>query len=245
MKKLLTALVLLPLAGLTQAGDAAQFRPLGFSADGRYYAFAAVGVHDGSGFPFANLAVVEVAKNTLAATKTVELKTLGAGATPDKALGQAIAEVKLDRFGIKQTIAGQDLLVHLPTDLSTRSGTRFTFPAGDGYGPVNNPHPEYEIRVEATKGVAAPDAAYCTDIGGPQLLKLSIVGGDGTDGKARVLQQDERLPASRACPADYQVRRITAYKDGLVIALSYLAPGFEGPDLRYLVVTGKFAPPPP
>ena len=67
--KLIYALVLTLLAsapGVARAGDAASFRSLGFSGNGKYYAFLEFGTQDGSGFAYADVSVVDVAKNTIA-----------------------------------------------------------------------------------------------------------------------------------------------------------------------------------
>ena len=45
------------------AGDEARFLTLGWSPDYRYYAFAQYGVEDGSGFPYAQIYLVDVPKN--------------------------------------------------------------------------------------------------------------------------------------------------------------------------------------
>ena len=42
------------------AGDRALFQPIGFSADGRYFAFEEYGVQDGSGFPYSNTYILDL-----------------------------------------------------------------------------------------------------------------------------------------------------------------------------------------
>ena len=51
------------VAGHLWAGDTATFLSVGCSEDFRYYAFAQYGVQDGSGFPYAELYIVDVAEN--------------------------------------------------------------------------------------------------------------------------------------------------------------------------------------
>ena len=68
-----TARLVASLAGLALltapafAGDAAQFQPLGFSEDGRYFAFEEYGIQDGSGFPYANITILDTAADKWAA----------------------------------------------------------------------------------------------------------------------------------------------------------------------------------
>ena len=71
MKRILVTLAMLFFVASCQAGDIAEFRPLGFSESGQYYAFAQMGVHDGSGVPYAELWVIDVLKNEQAATSAI------------------------------------------------------------------------------------------------------------------------------------------------------------------------------
>ncbi|MDB5540970.1 MAG: hypothetical protein JWQ89_2697, partial [Devosia sp.] len=59
--RLAASIGVLALAALPAlAGDAANFAPLGFSADGRYFGFEEFGVQDGSGFPYSNIFILDV-----------------------------------------------------------------------------------------------------------------------------------------------------------------------------------------
>lgn len=63
MKILTIVLTFLAAPVLLFAGDGAIFTSLGFSKEGRYFAFAQYGEQDGSGFPYAELYIVDVEKN--------------------------------------------------------------------------------------------------------------------------------------------------------------------------------------
>src|SRR5690606_10447936 len=54
------ALAALAMASVAQAGDRALFDALGYSPDGRYFAFEEYGVQDGSGFPYSNIYVIDL-----------------------------------------------------------------------------------------------------------------------------------------------------------------------------------------
>lgn len=237
VKQTLAGLGLAAWTVLAAAGDQAQFRPLGFSESGQYYAFAQTGIQDGSGFPYAEVGVVEVARNDLVASKSVVIQS-ETGASPERALKQALGEINLKRFGIvKEQEEGEQLLSREPGDAGAKAPARFTF-MSMGHGPAVEQEPEYEIVVETTKTAPSADDPFCADMGGAQRLKLSLVGRERSDGAVRVLQDDRRLPKRRACPLGYQVRGVIEYGEGLVVVLAYTRPGFEGPDTRYMVVTG-------
>ena len=61
-------LLALPLLGVLDgpglAADGAQSRAIGFSPDGKYFAFEQYGVQDGSGFEYADIFVIELASDT-------------------------------------------------------------------------------------------------------------------------------------------------------------------------------------
>lgn len=244
MKRLLTTIALLLFVTAAQAGTIADFRPIGFSESGQYYAFAQMGIRDGSGFPFAELWVVDVLKNEQMATSSIELseEKNGSLGTPEQALEKAIAAAKLDSFSIKPgMVTGTDLLVHLTTDFSSFTNNLFAFDSiieGGASGAVA----KYEALVETTKTEPNAKAGMPGDFGPALMLKLSIVGRDEASGSVQVLQEDKKLPKSRAYPLSYAVRRVTTYKEGLVVIISYTTPGFEGLDLRYMAISGKFQP---
>ncbi len=244
MKYIATAL--LSLAAVSaQAGDASTYQTLGFSKDGKYFAFAETGTQDGSGFHYANVAVVDVAKNKFAAAKNVVLEGEGDESTgsPEEALTKAVAELKLGRFGITRGAnLGQELLVRLPTDYSTYSGNTFSIDYW-AEGGASTTVPKYDVVIETSAGEDTSEGKWCSEFRGsaPELLKLSVVGkeGNGTEGFAQLLQQDKSLPKSRSCAGSYGVQRVIKKGNSLVIVLSFSEPGFEGPDVRHMVVTGK------
>lgn len=241
MKRFLFVPALWLCAAALYAGDFADFRPIGFSESGQYYAFAQVGIRDGSGFPFAEAWVIDVQKNEQVATGIVELSdgNEGGTGTPEQAFQKAIEAAKLERFSInKNAFLGTDLLVHLPTDHSTIANNIFAFEAR-AEGGASGTIPTYEVKVETTKTKPATKDSAPGDYGPALLLKLSIVGREEAKGTVQILQEDKRLPKSRAYPLAYSVRRVTAYQEGLVIILSYTTPGFEGPSVRYMAISGK------
>lgn len=245
----LLALAALTLPAIAQAGDASEYQPLGFSPNGQFFAFAQVGTSDGSGAAFANVQVVEVAKNLQLVNKTSQEDFRGDEPTGDirPQLKKAIASANLRRFGIVPgRNLGKDLLVRMPTDHSEYPRSVFSFEHW-AEGGASSTAPRYGLVLEQKN---APNNSWeglaCSDYGmrDAQMIKLSLVGGENTDGSTQVLQEDTRLPKTRACSNGYEVRRVTAYKNKLVVNLSFRLPGFEGPDERQMVVTGdvKVAP---
>ena len=60
MRSQLSAIALSLLsASAAGAGDVAEMRPIGYSPDGRYFAFEQFGEQDGSGFAYAEVQVID------------------------------------------------------------------------------------------------------------------------------------------------------------------------------------------
>src|SRR4051812_44181294 len=89
----LAASLLLLTAAPALAGDAAQFDPIGFSEDGRYFGYEEYGIQDGSGFPYDNIYVVDlIADKWVGAPVRVRLDDDSAGVP--QARQQAMTEAK-------------------------------------------------------------------------------------------------------------------------------------------------------
>jgi len=240
MLKVILALMIAASPAL--AGDASTFKPLGFSKNGKYYAFAQSGTADGSGFAYASVAVIDVATDKFVASRDVVIDQGDEYVNPNVALEQAIREVRLNRFGIKPgTNLGADLLVRLPTDHSPYERAIFSFDFW-AEGGASTSFPRYEVLVSTQDGEDKTEGKFCTDLIGqaPQMLTLYLNGVSPGDQRQMLLHRDTTLPQSRNCVIGYQVQRVTAYGDSLVVGLSYSELGFEGPNVRQMVVTSKF-----
>jgi predicted secreted protein len=242
-KRLASTLLLIFSTVGAPAGDASEFEPLGFSRNGEYNAFAEKGVGDGSGFPYAKVAVVEVARNVLVAHRAVVLEY--ERATEEQALAKALREADLEpvrhQTGREPGQRSLGAPADRPRQVYTNNLFSFDYRAEGGAVPIA---PRYEVLVESKDGRDTTDGQHCSDWIGtaPKLLKLSIADRKATDGFITVLQEDKELPRSRSCVSGYVLRRVTAFAGGIVVVLSYSGPGFEGPDVRHMVVTAEFAP---
>jgi predicted secreted protein len=231
------------LSVLTFAGDASSYQNLGFSPDGKYFAFAQMGIGDGSGFPYAEAGVIDVASNKFVAKKLVILESQGdeISGTPEQALQKAVQQLNLARFKILPgKNLGTDLLVRLPTDYSQSGSPIFSFDFW-AEGGATMTVPKYEVLLNTKSAEDLTEGKWCTEFLGnaPQMFQLSIMGKEGTSGKTQILQDDASMPKSRGCVINYDVRRVSTFKGGIVVVVGYSRVGFEGPDLRSLVVTGK------
>lgn len=229
---LLAILALLATAAAASAGDNADRTIIGFSPDGRVFAFEEYGIQDGSGFPYANIYFIDTATDTWLDGTPIRVRLDNENATLDQAREQAfnLALPYLTRYQIGEL--GR-LLVRDPiTELS-----------GD-------PHvAEFLIRafmppaldthtLTITETVFPVANIGCPPEFGPYQgfsLTLRLPGGE-----TRTLHADTRIPDSRRCPLYYGISDVVAFDRQnevvLIVLVNIFSVGFEGPDRRYLAV---------
>lgn len=209
-----------------QARDLYNFKSLGFSADGKYYGFQESVVMDGSGFPSATVAVIDVASNTMLVRKTVVLEA--DTATETQAIRKALQLANPAAYGIGAK-SGQLLLARENSDYSTYTETIF----GATY------YRRYTLIAESIPVIAQPNACYFSDHG--YKLKLTLAGDPASNPLNLVMQEDATVPKVRSCAWDYSVRRVIQLEDKLVVIVSYHTEGFEGSNVQFMAVTAKVA----
>lgn len=211
-------LLFLLLLGLARAGDAATLEFWGFSRDGKYLAFEQYGIRDGSGFPYSEIYLVDVARNTLVAGANVVIQSEKAGPSAARQRALAQSQAVLRRYRIVRGNQG-----------------RFAGAVGKNYAAqrleFSGAAATYTLELTTSD---APSQGNClTDR--PRLPELSLSSGRNE----RVLRRDTRLPASRACAYAYQVHSIFVLGSSLAVFVQVTRDGFEGPDLRWMVVTAR------
>lgn len=213
------------------SGEAATLQVIGFSPDGRYFAFEQYGVIDGGPTAFSEIHVVEVAANAYAApvqrrhrdeAGADTLATLRAG-------NRAAAAATLKNLGLDRPQPGRLLVQRLLTDLDADAhAARFAaapplhgLPAPARYRLVLDSRPA--PRVE------------CHGLGTGQALTLHLEHA----ATSRVLQRDRKVPAARGCVFGYRIHGVWLHGGRqLAVLLALRVPGFEGESLRYMAVTG-------
>jgi predicted secreted protein len=237
MKQLCCIVVLLVLASAGVFADMeSELDLLGFSDDGAYVAFQLSGYNDGSAEAFSAIYIVDVADNDFATAPV----TRSGPATTDGSAGKSFidsvlsrARPDLERFGIRSGNTG--LLAYEregPHDwerlAELHEEAQFDVPDGRTTIPMTLLLDEREVQPTQR---CRTSSEYPTP---PRIFTLSI----RERGRERVLQNDTVLYNSRNCPFGYEIYRVYVYGDSLAVFLSSLTPGFEGPDVYRLIVTG-------
>lgn len=237
-------LSLLVAAGLLSpaafAGDTAKLHVLGFSKTGSFFAFEQYGFQDGSGFPYSEIFVVDVIGDSWVKPSPFRLRKdvdVGLGDAADNALTAARSENRLAAQPLlkDKAIAGKgDTVGFSPlTELTSDPHKMIVAPRvffQEGDSPVELTLSEYALPDATCQGYGAETRGF----------RLTMV----YDGVTRVLNEDKSVPKSRKCPLSYRIERFVTFFPAeappvFAVLLQMDSLGFEGPDRRYLAITGR------
>ena len=211
------------------AADTASTAILGFSADGRRFAFEEYGRGDGSGWPYASIYLIDTEKNAFAAPP-VHVRIESETATIGQARRQAAARAQAMLAPIAEpgeTFASQPIaqITGQPNQLRFRLGNDLP----NGGDPVT-------VTLDEIKIAEGP---YYPVMG----FRLTL----RDRGEPRILHEDRTLPERRNTALGYRLGEAIGYRavrgrgpigaDVLVIMVMVLRQGFEGTDVRYMAVT--------
>jgi predicted secreted protein len=237
------ALLLLFLMGgeRAYAANGAALGLIGFSPDGRFFAFEQYGHEDGSGFPYWDVFVIDLENNAWVKGTPVQLWLEEDGAS----LAQAREKARNAAAGtLKEAnvIAPADVLAANPATEVVPERERVTFDRwyrswgarADDNGTELGRH---ELSVER---IVLPRPAGCHEDDG-DTYGFTLTHKRLDDGVTRVIHKDARIPASRGCPVTYDIAAVVAQtgfpeKDRLVAIVGVYAKGFEGLDRRFIAL---------
>ena len=226
-----TGLVLaLTIAAQANAGDYADRRFIGFSPDGSHFAFEEYGIQDGSGFPYANIYVIDTAADSWISGTPVRVRIDNDGAQLADARFQAMDGARTILQSRQTVVEGNHVVANPVTETSANPHQvsfvpRHTIPfANTNYTLTLTEYP--------LPGGDCPDfgSAY-------QGFRIVLSGPDGT----RTLTEDTRIPKSRRCPLNYGISDVLTYFPAgarhpvLIVVTNVFSLGFEGPDRRFIV----------
>jgi predicted secreted protein len=215
------------------AGDAAERSILGFSPDGRYFAFEQYGVQDGSGFPYSDIFVIDTSTDQWVENSPFRILLKDERVQLKQARKEAITKAAnlLKKLVIAQP--GRLLASNPSAELS----------AEPHHVVVNTSRiiagqPErWTFTLEEKVHENAQCASYTSSpIKG---FRLSV---QRTGGAVIALHEDASIPKSRRCPLRYAIHDIITHEPNsgariFAVLVSVYALGFEGPDRRFLAVT--------
>jgi predicted secreted protein len=241
-------------AGTAAAGDGAAFNPLGFSADGRYFVFEQFGEQDGSGSLYSIITAIETAVDRpvkgspVAAVMDPDDPKLGKEPR-DKQLAEIRARAAADAEALLKQIG--PLQPGLLVAASRESRSRSLLDAEQVKAVrqatiANTALPPERFGVDTRLQLREFDIALprCKDlVPGEHPVGFGLT----LERKGRPtihLSRDQTIPTARGCPEHYGIAEAHSFPvpDGstaLAIVIQYFYSAFEGPDRRFLVVTGR------
>lgn len=223
-----------------QAGDAAEFKSHGFSGDerGRYFVFEEFGRQDGSGFPYSNIFMIDLAKDKWVDGTPVRVRLENESASVLQARAQALSQASplIQDHDVSQSGA---LLAASPiNEVGEKRRLSFRQIVNPMLGNNGESPHRLDLFVEDVK-----DQNQCGLEGG--MVKGFALELTKPDGGRISLHRDKIAPISRGCPMDYHL--IAVYAPSRYRHLTYavalvgvFSKGFEGPDLRYIAVPFSF-----
>lgn len=228
--------LLISFAVTASAGDYAERHIFGFSPDGKTFAFEQFGVQDGSGFPYADIFVIDTSSDKWVKGSPFEVLKRDERAQVKWARKEALTKAGNVLRQHLVSKPGRLLASNPPEELSS------------------DPH---KVSVNTNRVVPSPPERWtftleefpitnkqCSAYIGasPKGFRLMAQKEGGVPLK---LHEDASIPKSRGCPLRYAISDIVAYEpDGgarvMAVLVSVFAHGFEGPDRRFLAVTRRF-----
>lgn len=226
---------LLATAGAS-AGDFSTFQTLGFSPDGKVYAFEEFGVQDGSGFPYSTVYFIDTEKDAYLPGTPIRSRIDDEEADLAKARAESRDKAK--------SLIEQYKVLSNPGLLAAFN------PMGEAG--VDRKRIEYfqhaiEPMVGGSYALALEDIALdmtdkCRDLApdGVKGFRLTLAKRDGAAADT-VVHEDTRVPESRNCPHSYQISGAITFNplgaDPVHVALVLVRSfGFEGSDGRWIAV---------
>ena len=234
----LTIGTLIPVSGAI-AGQSALAEPIGYSQDGRYFAFEEFGIQDGSGFAFSNVYIIDLTEDRWVVGTPVRVQ-----ANEDTQTLLAIRNSSREQIQVRL----DDLEISKPAQIAAYNGDgapeidglsiRFGVPGISEPGAVIG---AYDVSLEVYE---AQSGAPCMDWFGDGAKGFSLSIEDY--GVTRQVHEDMALPRSRGCPITYRISGVYLPFEATDISravalISVYAYGFEGADRQFIAVPLAYA----
>lgn len=238
MKLQLSAIAFTVLtASSAGAGDVAEMRPLGFSPNGRFFAFEQFGEQDGSGFPYTEIQVIDTETDKYVAGTPIRVLIEREDASIGEARRQSLNQAKaiLDARKIGEDPGHLVALAPISELSENRHELRYqafpSFYVSEGL---------YRIALEEfdAKGDELC-AGMDVEVRG---FALSMAD-DAKPDIRREVYHDATIPKSRNCPSAYAIGGVVTGGYGSaaphMVMVQVSSLGFEGNNLRWLAVPVK------
>jgi predicted secreted protein len=234
----LSATVLVFLTAFAaRAGDVAEMRPIGYSPDGRFFAFEQFGEQDGSGFAYAEIQVIDIETDTYVEGTPVSVLIRREEAS--------IGEARRESHNKAKAILDERKIGDDPGHLVALA------PIGEL---TEKPH---DLRYQALPSLYISEGIHRISLeefdaeGGELCRSMDVkvqgfalsLADDSNPEQKREAYRDRQVPKSRNCPSAYAIGGVVTPGYGSpgphMIMVQVVSLGFEGNNLRWLAVPVK------
>ena len=232
LRRAILILLLLAAPAAAMPGDEAELLVLGFSADGRYFAYAQSGREPETWYPYASVHAIDVTTDKWLPESPISLVLKDR----EKSTRDARREIGLSaekRWGkLGLDTPGVTLLERKPGQpIDKGDEVEVTIPS---VGPARVRLTPKLLPAEGCEGFAGESVGLVLDL-------LTFEGA-----RIRRLQEDSRIPSSRGCPIGYAIAEVVvlerkAKPPVIAVVFAVFKVGATGIDRRYLVATVDMA----
>jgi predicted secreted protein len=226
------------------AADAAERSILGFSSDGRYFAFEQFGVQDGSGFPYAEIFIIDLETDSWAEGTPIRVRLEDEGQSLEGARRKAKDDGRrhLQAAGIEdnaRVLASNS--VYQEAEDPRQMIFRSFYTTFGHLEPVD--HEDDNVISLQLEEVVLPTPEGCP-VGDTPMAGFVLKAKRGSQAYQEV-HRDTKIPSSRGCPLKYSLSDAVVFSaaDGqtqrMVVLVNVFSLGFEGADRRFLAVPVK------
>lgn len=228
----LAAFAVTAVAGSAAAGDTASLSVLGYSPDGKVFAFEEYGIFDGSGFPYSNIYFIDTIEDKFLPGTPIRVRIDEEGS-----LGKVrdMSRAKAADLASKYRLADNPgvIVAYNPTSEIDSDPHKIRF-----YPWVSGPPFGYSNTLALTEK-DFPISPRCAGFAeGYKGFKLTLTEYRGQDTNT-VLHDDTNVPNSRNCANAYRIGAVVSseIREVTMVAMILVGSfGYEGDDWRWIAV---------
>ncbi|CAN7387879.1 DUF2259 domain-containing protein [Rhizobium sp. LjRoot254] len=214
------------------AGDTASLNVLGYSPDGRVFAFEEYGFFDGSGLPYSTVYFIDIEKDVFLPGTPIRTRVDEELPLPRiRSMSRTKAAALIEKYKVAEN-PGVIVVYNPPSELDS-DGHKVRF-----HSYVSAPPHSYTNTLVLTEHKFPPTES-CLNMTGEYTgftLKLTEYQGAAVD---KELHEDTAVPASRSCANEYSIGAVISseIREETMIAMILVgSSGFEGNDRRWIAV---------
>lgn len=210
------------------AADAAERSIIGFSGDGRWFAFEEFGVDDGTGAAYSSIYVLDVENDEWTPESPVRV-------SDDESASKALWEIRRETLEQAAPMIEKYATYHPGKSLASNAvGEQVANPRVMVFKRFHNLSQTWTVKLDTIDVPAPPGCANRGPVVG------FAVSAGLSDGEIRELARDHSIPRSRGCPLEYRLADVVAFGESetakTVVLIHVLREGFKGRNARFIAL---------